>query len=662
MRTFAQKQNQPQKPESSSLARPNMATLGPDHREHPILHLQRTIGNQAVLRMLQTHAEEPDIGWTAAASPRFGHDFSRIPIHPPAAGVIQTKLAINKPGDEYEQEADRISQQVMRLPEPQLQRACACGGTCHNCQTEQSNQVHERVQTKRVQASDTGQIAAPPIVHEVLAAPGQPLDLATRGFMEPRFGHDFSRVRVHADSGAAGSAESIHARAYTVGHHVVFGAGKYRPGTADGRRLLAHELAHVAQQDAWAPLRWTVVQRDDTEQQEDPKVTALKAELVATFGFSAVTDPTQAKWTVPQLEKMKRALARIPAAERSAIKGVELRRVVKTTHFGSTSSGLFHPEIVPGTGIRQDRIEIPNDAFDNDVDSDAGGAHTTFGGQIVQGAPSEGDLTHEVGHALEGIAHRQAEEARVKAGISDTAAFNTLEKARKAYNDAILTRIDVPAWHNQMEKNYLNAIVDAQKKLNAITTVMDKISETTAAESKKGAADVKGALDPARTAIAARNAARRALPRNSTYALPTEEAAQDAWMAAAVAVVPPFEARAKAQETAGKAQDAEDATQITVKVSSGQKVQMTRRLAEFVAVIEVNKIDIPNSGLGNHVTSHWPNNPEEAYAELYNLSLTAPEGLRKFDKKSAMATYFTSPVGLKGAQKAQAASWLASHK
>src|SRR6266568_4771928 len=97
MRAFAQKQNQPQKPLSSSPARPNIATAGPDHREHPFLQLQRAIGNQAVLRMLRTNAEELKAGLTAAASPRFGRDFSRISLHPPVAGAIQTKLAINKP-------------------------------------------------------------------------------------------------------------------------------------------------------------------------------------------------------------------------------------------------------------------------------------------------------------------------------------------------------------------------------------------------------------------------------------------------------------------------------------------------------------------------------------------------------------------------------------
>jgi Domain of unknown function (DUF4157) len=89
---------------------------------------------------------------------------------------------------------------------------------------------------------------APPIVHEVLRSPGQPLDAETRAFMEPRFGHDFSRVRVHADARAAESARMVNALAYSVGRDVVFGAGLYAPGTRAGHRLMAHELAHTIQQ------------------------------------------------------------------------------------------------------------------------------------------------------------------------------------------------------------------------------------------------------------------------------------------------------------------------------------------------------------------------------------------------------------------------------
>src|SRR5262249_16769691 len=89
---------------------------------------------------------------------------------------------------------------------------------------------------------------APPIVHEALRSSGRPLDAATREFMEPRFGHDFSGVRVHTDSQAAESARAVNALAYTVGRDVVFGSGQYAPGMTAGRKLLAHELAHTIQQ------------------------------------------------------------------------------------------------------------------------------------------------------------------------------------------------------------------------------------------------------------------------------------------------------------------------------------------------------------------------------------------------------------------------------
>ncbi len=89
---------------------------------------------------------------------------------------------------------------------------------------------------------------APPIVREVLGSPGVPLDHATRRLMEPRLGYDFSRVRVHTGTTAARSATSVDARAFVVGRHVVFGEGQYAPESAAGKALLAHELAHVAQQ------------------------------------------------------------------------------------------------------------------------------------------------------------------------------------------------------------------------------------------------------------------------------------------------------------------------------------------------------------------------------------------------------------------------------
>jgi len=88
----------------------------------------------------------------------------------------------------------------------------------------------------------------PPIVHEVLRSPGQPLDQETREFMEPRFGRNFSRVRVHTDAKAAESARAVGALAYTAGGDIVFGNMQYAPNRVEGKNLLAHELAHTIQQ------------------------------------------------------------------------------------------------------------------------------------------------------------------------------------------------------------------------------------------------------------------------------------------------------------------------------------------------------------------------------------------------------------------------------
>ncbi len=96
--------------------------------------------------------------------------------------------------------------------------------------------------------------AAPPIVHTVLRSPGQPLDEGVRRRLEPHFGRSFDRVRVHSDPQAAESARSVQALAYTVGEHVVFGEGRYAPGTDAGQRLIAHELAHTLQQRRASPL------------------------------------------------------------------------------------------------------------------------------------------------------------------------------------------------------------------------------------------------------------------------------------------------------------------------------------------------------------------------------------------------------------------------
>src|SRR5208282_2996572 len=136
------------------------------------------------------------------------------------------------------------------------QRKCACGGStgagsasgqsggeCAECKKKKM-----ALQRRALHGSEPATV--PPIVHDVLRSPGQPLDAATRGFMEPRFGHDFSRVRVHTDGKAAESARTLSARAYTVGNAVVFGSGRFAPSTSAGRLLIAHELSHTIQQSS----------------------------------------------------------------------------------------------------------------------------------------------------------------------------------------------------------------------------------------------------------------------------------------------------------------------------------------------------------------------------------------------------------------------------
>lgn len=129
-----------------------------------------------------------------------------------------------------------------------LQRKCACGnhspsGECEGCEKKRG-----MFQRKATGSHDPSRV--PSLVDDVLSSPGQPLDRTTRAFMEPRFGHDLSHVRVHTNAKAAESALRVNALAYTIGRNVVFGRGQFAPDTTAGRRLLAHELTHVAQQAA----------------------------------------------------------------------------------------------------------------------------------------------------------------------------------------------------------------------------------------------------------------------------------------------------------------------------------------------------------------------------------------------------------------------------
>jgi hypothetical protein len=266
--------------------------------QSPIMQHYRNMGNEALQRMME-------------------------------AGVIQAKLKMGQPNDKYEQEADRVADQVMRMPEPKqslvnghsslVQRESTrpeCREDVEGIQTkpitqqitpiiqrQSSTEEEEKplwcepkeeeeppmcteeeeelepeptVDSTDIESIETGDAAAGPIdiseeeelyrkkqdggnvnnpgpglqnqIHS-LKGGGHTLPKSVRSYFEPRFGADFSRVRVHNDSQAAHAARSLNARAFTIGRDMVFGARQYSPGSLAGKKLMAHELTHVVQQN-----------------------------------------------------------------------------------------------------------------------------------------------------------------------------------------------------------------------------------------------------------------------------------------------------------------------------------------------------------------------------------------------------------------------------
>ncbi len=210
MRTFAEKQKVTQQTTSAKSTISGRAYFGHSQEVNSILHLQRTIGNQFVQRVLDG---------------------------------IQTKLAISAPGDRFEREADAVADQVMRMPDPVAQRRCE---SCSDSSAlSPSDEEKPQIQRLANGESGAGKVASDFTSH---LGVGAPLDKASRSYFEPRFGYDFGDVRIHNGPQADAAAASVQARAFTLGRDVVFAAGEYDPRSEGGKRLLAHELAHVAQQ------------------------------------------------------------------------------------------------------------------------------------------------------------------------------------------------------------------------------------------------------------------------------------------------------------------------------------------------------------------------------------------------------------------------------
>jgi outer membrane protein OmpA-like peptidoglycan-associated protein len=162
----------------------------------------------------------------------------RIPVRERSPRILQPKLEVRAPNDRFEQEADRVAAEVTRMPAPvaQVQRMCA------ECEGEDPEGTIQRSPALR-----TGDGPRPPRAIERPAGTGTALPAEVRGFMEPRFGYDFTGVRIHADHDMA---PLLRARAFTIGSDIYFAPGEFQPHTSNGRYLLGHELTHTIQQGA----------------------------------------------------------------------------------------------------------------------------------------------------------------------------------------------------------------------------------------------------------------------------------------------------------------------------------------------------------------------------------------------------------------------------
>ncbi|MDQ3252384.1 MAG: DUF4157 domain-containing protein [Acidobacteriota bacterium] len=324
MRIFAQTRQRSQQQKTGSLARPH-ALPTRSYELAAVQHVQPASGNQAEESLLPAEPKRLEAGAGSVGTNRFGHDFSLMPVCAGTPARVQAKRTISAPGDVYEEQADSEADEVMSLPG----RACSGEESCPRCRglahdltfTPETSQDRLTLSRPGDYFEREADRAAAAVMSASGAAPGSPLDggpglqahtltgqeeprlnaledphdvavvgsevspqtesevrraaggggaplpKPVRDFFEPRFGHDFSRVRIHADRTAASTSQSLRAAAFTFGPDIFFNAGQYRPDTGAGLGLLAHELAHVIQQQAGRVSR-RVIQRADVPYQQ----------------------------------------------------------------------------------------------------------------------------------------------------------------------------------------------------------------------------------------------------------------------------------------------------------------------------------------------------------------------------------------------------------
>lgn len=353
--------------------------------EDPYLPVQSVFGNHAVLR-------------------RYGSD------------VIQTKLIIGSSNDKYEQEADRIAEHFVNMLEPEVQRPAV--------DTEEAHRAKE---------ADPGN--------------GRPLSSSVRAFFETRFGHDFSRVRVHTGSRAAGLAQEVNSRAFTIGHDIVFGANQYDPGTDQGSKLLAHELTHVVQQRKKGTMQ---IQKAD-----DPSPQAARQDVVVIVGRPSLT--IEENETPEEKEQMRTWRAAAQALAPTVFEGLTVDEAFKGLKQHPTPIGklyiISHADI---TGIGE---VSPDGTAVSKTITDMLKRLRAATGDLGEKAPLSVDLLSCYGGGSPEVIARigeTLETERIRAPIQETViSGKTIKLSKSGGKPVLLTAREAASLSDETLKGYI---------------------------------------------------------------------------------------------------------------------------------------------------------------------------------------------------------------
>ena len=284
---------------------------GSSSARHPLMELQQSAGNHTVQQLIRS-------------------------------SFIQTKLRVSTPEDPAEREADRVAENVVaRKSKSHIPVAVREDGDeeetpvnrlCNECEDEMVHRAegHHASGTQHQIRNSTAQSI------RGLNGHGSPLPEATRSFFEPRFGADFSHVRVHTDSHAAETARSINAKAFTVGPNIAFASGHYAPHSAEGQKILAHELTHVVQQSAGSRKVSRDAEPATSKTSKEKQSSAPKAEDLIAARYPHVLNVLNRK----QLEVIQkfinfRVKNRIVSGKVSAFEKRERERAIREDRLGT---------------------------------------------------------------------------------------------------------------------------------------------------------------------------------------------------------------------------------------------------------------------------------------------------------------------------------------